>query len=55
MAETWMACYRQRRVHVVPADVQSPAYCRHGLIDISAVRDSEGFRSNGPRGSAGPT
>jgi hypothetical protein len=33
MAETWMVCYEQRRVHAVPADPQSPAYRAHGLID----------------------
>jgi hypothetical protein len=33
MAETWMVCYRQRRVHAVPADPQSTAYRAHGLID----------------------
>ncbi len=31
MAETWMVCYEQRRVHAVPADPQ--AYRAHGLID----------------------
>jgi hypothetical protein len=33
MAETWMACYRQRVAHAVPADVHSPAYRAHGLTD----------------------
>jgi hypothetical protein len=33
MAETWMVCYEQRRVHAVPADPQSPAYRARGLID----------------------
>jgi hypothetical protein len=29
----WITCYRQRRVHAVPADVHSPAYRAHGLIE----------------------
>ena len=33
MAETWMACYRQRVAHAVPADVRSPAYGPHGRIE----------------------
>jgi hypothetical protein len=34
MTETWIACYRQRVAHAVPADVHSPAYDHpHGLID----------------------
>jgi hypothetical protein len=32
-AVIWMACDRQRRVHAVPADVHSPAYRAHGLIE----------------------
>ena len=35
----WMACDRQRRVHAVPADVQSSAYDHpYGLIDAVCGR-----------------
>jgi hypothetical protein len=34
----WMTCYRQRVAHAVPADVHSPAYHAHGLIDAVCER-----------------
>jgi hypothetical protein len=34
----WMVCYRQRVAHAVPADVHSPAYHEHGLIDAMCGR-----------------
>jgi hypothetical protein len=33
MAVTWITCYEKRRAHAVPADVHSPAYRAHGLIE----------------------
>ena len=33
MAVTWITCYRKRVAHAVPADVHSPAYRAHGLIE----------------------
>jgi hypothetical protein len=34
MTVTWIACYRKRVAHAVPADVHSPAYDHPaGLID----------------------
>jgi hypothetical protein len=38
MTVIWMTCYRQRVAHAVPADVHSPAYHAHGLIDAVCGR-----------------
>jgi hypothetical protein len=38
MDVTWITCYRQRRVHAVPADVHSPAYRAQGLIEAVCGR-----------------